>query len=362
MIELVDLHAQYLSIKDEIDSAIESVISNSAFVGSKTVAGFENAFAEYTGAKHCIAVGNGTDALEIIIEALGIHGKNIIVPAMTAVPTVEAVIRTGNTPIFCDIDSSYTLNTLGLEKINKENYISAVIPVHLYGAPAHMAVIERLAHQHGVIIIEDCAQAHGTKTDGIHVGTTGVAGAFSFYPGKNLGAFGDAGAIITNSNEFGYKCRMIRDHGRTGKFDHVIVGRNSRMDGIQAAILEVKLRHLDEWILARQKNAEYYNKRIMKWGVALSDDKAGYTYHQYPLLVLGRDRLLQSLLKEGIKAGMHYPFILPELPCYQEYSSGTYVGAKTVAEFEISLPVHEMLSEEHLDRVATVVEAHYAEL
>jgi len=359
MIELADLHKQYLSIKDEIDSAIASVINSSAFIGSKTVERFEQAFADYTGAKHCIAVANGTDALEMSIEALGIKDKYIVVPAMTAVPTVEAVVRTGNKPIFCDIDTTFALSVRELEKIVRKYDVAVIIPVHLYGAPADMVSIERIAHENDIIIIEDCAQAHGTKISGVHVGNAGIAGCFSFYPGKNLGAFGDAGAIITNSDWMAGKCRVIRDHGRTSKFNHIIVGRNSRMDGIQAAILEVKLRHLDEWISARQANARYYDMRLMRWGANWSDDNVRYTYHQYPLLVRGRDELKKSLLKNGIKAGTHYPFTLPSLTCYQEYASGINVNARMVAEHEISLPVHEMLSQRDLNAVCEVVEAHY---
>jgi len=362
MIELVDLHKQYLSIKDEIDSAIKVVIDSSAFVGSKTVERFEGAFAEYTGAKHCIAVANGTDALELAIEALGIKDKYIVVPAMTATPTVEAVVRTGNAPIFCDTDETCTLNIEKFEEIIGEYPVSAVIPVHLYGAPANMYSIKRIACKNNIVIIEDCAQAHGTKFDGIHVGTTGEAGCFSFYPGKNLGAFGDAGAIITNSDNMFNHLRMLRDHGRVGKFAHAIVGRNSRMDGIQAAILEVKLHHLDKWISARQKNAQYYNQRFIGYGVLPTwtyFPKNQYTYHQYPILVLDRDRLWQSLLNRGIRAGMHYPFILPSLPCYQKYAMDSYISARAIAEHEISLPVHEMLSQEDLDVVINVVEEHY---
>jgi len=363
MIELVDLHAQYLSIKDEINSAIESVISSSAFVGAKTARKFEEAFAEYTGAKHCVAVGNGTDALEIVIEALEIKGGNIVVPAMTAVPTVEAVVRTGNTPVFCNIDSTYTLDVFRLEKLLETRHIDAIIPVHLFGAPAHMNRIFQLANKHRVRVIEDCAQAQGTKISGIHVGKS--IGCFSFYPGKNLGAFGDAGAITAHSGELAEKCRMIRDHGRIGKFDHLIVGRNSRMDGIQAAILEVKLRHLDEWTEARIANAHYYDQHLEgicvlpMWG-----HNNRYTYHQYPILTKQRDELLQSLKDAGIRAGMHYPFFLPSLPCYKQYLDGeitddVFPFSQIIAGAEISLPVHEMLSQKDLDVVIEVVKRHY---
>ena len=361
MIEIANLHEQYLSIKEEIDSAIADVICRSAFVGSKAVAKFEDAFAVYTGAKHCVAVANGTDALEIAIEALELHGKKIVVPAMTAVPTVEAVIRTGNIPVFCDVDRTCTIDAYELERIVREQSISAIIPVHLFGAPANMVAIERAAHANNIVIIEDCAQAHGTMTDGIHVGTTGVAGCFSFYPGKNLGAFGDGGAIITNSEALAEKYRMIRDHGRSGKFDHAIVGRNSRLDGIQAAVLEVKLRHLDDWIAARQANAAYYNEFIGEW-VMLPEwrnDSARYTYHQYPVLAPQRDGLLAHLHGKGIEAGKHYPFALPNLAPYKQYSDGNYIIAQLIADNEISLPIHEMLSYNDLNAVILAVESFY---
>ena len=362
MIELVDLHAQYLSIKDEIDSAIESVISSSAFVGSKTVERFERAFAEYTGARYCVAVANGTDALEMSIRTLGINGKYIIVPAMTAAPTVEAVIRTGNKPLFCTIGSDFTIDASRFSTMIEKYDVSAVIPVHLYGAPAHVDHIIRFARRNDIVVIEDCAQAHGTKINGMHVGTFGKMGCFSFYPGKNLGAFGDAGAIITNSQEWYYYLRRLRDHGRVGKFDHRIVGRNSRMDGIQAAILDVKLRHLDKWIAARQSNAQYYNGYLKGFGVKPTwyNQNARYTYHQYPILVNKRDDLLRILLENGIRAGTHYPFALPNLPCYSQYATDKYgyPFSQITADCEISLPVHEMLSENDLDVVIDVVQRH----
>jgi len=361
MIEIANLHEQYLSIKEEIDSAIADVISRSAFVGNKTVAMFEDAFAAYTGAKHCVAVANGTDALEIAIEALELRGKKIVVPAMTAAPTVEAVVRTGNIPVFCDVDRTYSIDVYELERIVREQSVSAIIPVHLFGSPANMVAIEKMAHANNIIIIEDCAQAHGTMTDGIHVGTTGVAGCFSFYPGKNLGAFGDGGAIITNSDALAERYRILRDHGRVGKFDHTVVGRNSRLDGIQAAVLEVKLRHLNDWTAARQANAEYYNEFLGEWVMLPEwrDSSACYTYHQYPVLAPQRDRLLAHLHSKGVEAGKHYPFSLPSLVPYKQYGKGNYIIAQLIADNEISLPIHEMLSYNDLNTVILAVESFY---
>lgn len=360
LIRSSDLYAQYLSIQDEIDAAIAQVIKDSAFVGSKSVIAFEDAFAEYTGAAHCIAVGNGTDALEIIIEALGLAGTEIIIPAFTAVPTAEAVVRAGADPRFCDIDINATLSPNHAEELVYSG-TTALLPVHLYGRPADLPSLLSLAEKNGMLLIEDCAQAHGTRLAGQHVGTFGIAGAFSFYPGKNLGAFGDAGAIITQDADLALRCRRIRDHGRLGKFDHDLLGRNSRMDGIQAAVLRVKLAYLDTWTRLRQQNAAYYEHLLKEldegcYLALLSELPKGAdcSYHQYPILVDDRDRMQKYLTEKGVQTGVHYPFVIPDLPPFEQEPSmrGNYVVARTLAKMTLSLPVHEMLSRSDIERVA----------
>lgn len=345
MIELNNLRGQYWSIKAEIDAAIDSVITSSAFIGGKHVETFEHNFAEYVGARHCIAVANGTDALELIFEALEIRHHGVIMPAFTAAPTVEAVVRTGNHPLFVDVDES------GLMDLNEAEKLAVLpnavfLPVHLYGTPVDMTRLLTLAH--GRIIIEDCAQAHGARHRAKHVGNFGIAGAFSFYPSKNLGAFGDAGAIVTNDDVVADHCRALRNHGRTGKFDHLRVGRNSRMDGLQAAILNAKLPYLDMWNAARRHVASRYTQHFAH----MTPNMRGSVFHQFPLLVDNRKQVRDKLKELGIATGLHYPFVLPDLSPYRQ--EGNFEQARYMAEHELSIPVHEMLTD--ID-VAMVIES-----
>ena len=351
MIGLNDLHAQYLSIKDEIDTAIADVIRRSAFVGG--VQQFEENFAAYVGAQYCVGVGNGTDALEIILTALGITESGIVMPAMTAAPTVEAIVRTGNYPIFCDVDDNCTLDLDQVSGYLRDHNVGAILPVHLYGTSVDMSRLCALAEPYNTPIIEDCAQAHGTRWQGQHVGTFGVAGAFSFYPSKNLGAWGDGGAIVTNNQSLALRCRALANHGRLDKFGHELVGRNSRLDGLQAAILDVKLKHLDNWLERRREIAErydtYFSGYVPQWHDAL------HSYHQYPVLVKERSRVQVALKERGVRTGLHYPFILPDLPPYRDYANGTYPQAQLLADTELSLPVHEMLTNGEVDVVISSV-------
>lgn len=263
MIKFLDLHSQYLSIKEEIDHAISNVISESAFIGGKYVSRFEEHLADYQQAKYCVGVGNGTDALEIAIESLNLpKDGEIIVPANSFISSAEAVSRLGHKIVFCDARSDdYTINIADLKKRITSNTV-AIIAVHLYGHPCDMDPLLELAQEYNLKIIEDCAQAHGAEYKGQKVGAIGDLGCFSFYPGKNLGAFGDGGAIVTNSEPLAVRCRMIANHGRIAKYDHKFEGRNSRLDGLQAAILTVKLRHLDKWTDNRIMIANEYLERL----------------------------------------------------------------------------------------------------
>ena len=263
MIKFLDLNKQYLSIKKDIDSAIESVISDSSFIGGKYVSQFEENFSSYHNSKYCIGVGNGTDALEIAIEALDLpKDSEIIVPGNSFIASAEAVIRSGYNIVFCDVDSDdYTISINDLKRKITHN-TSAVIAVHIYGHPCNMDLLLNISRQNNIKIIEDCAQAHGAKYKEKKVGSIGDVGCFSFYPGKNLGAYGDGGAIVTNDESLATKCRMIANHGRIKKYDHEFAGRNSRLDGIQAAILNVKLNHLDAWTENRIEIANFYIERL----------------------------------------------------------------------------------------------------
>ena len=261
MIQLVDLKAQYQTIKPEIDAVISDVLTKTAFIGGAYVKDFEDAFAQFCGAKYCVGVANGTDALFVTLKCLGIgSGDEVIVPANTFIATAEAVTQAGGRVVFADIDpKTYNIDVTKLEgKITKKT--KAIIPVHLYGQPADMDAILALAKKYNLKIIEDSAQAHGAAYKGRTIGSMGDAACFSFYPGKNLGAYGDAGAVVTNDEGLAKEVRMFANHGRLDKYDHKLEGVNSRLDALQAAILGVKLKHLAGWSEARRKNAYAYNR------------------------------------------------------------------------------------------------------
>jgi dTDP-4-amino-4,6-dideoxygalactose transaminase len=319
-IKLVDLHAQYLSIRSEIDAAIASVIADTAFIGGKYVTAFEEQFAAYVGTPYCVGCGNGTDALEIALVALGIgKGDEVIVPAHTWISTAEAVTTAGATPVFVDTNPlTYTIDPNLIEqKITPRT--RAIIPVHLYGLPAEMDEILALARKYRLRVVEDCAQAHGAKYKGRTVGSFGDAAAFSFYPGKNLGAYGDAGCIVTADDQVARTARMIANHGRLSKHDHALEGRNSRLDGLQAAILSVKLPHLEKWNEARRKNAELYRSHLEGTGIEppVAPQHSRHVYHLYVVQVPDRDHVATTLKSRNIETGVHYPVPLPFLQAYQ---------------------------------------------
>lgn len=247
-VPFADLRTQYLSIESEVDLALESIFCESSYIGGEDLNKFENRFAEYCNAKYCVGVGNGTDALWISLKMLGIgSGDEVIVPANSFIATAEAVTLAGATVVFCDVDPSrYTIEANLIESKISEN-TRAIIPVHLYGCPADMDPINRIAKEYALYVVEDAAQAHGAEYKNKKVGRLGDVACFSFYPGKNLGAYGDAGAVVTNNCELADNIRMFSNHGRKNKYDHLFEGVNSRLDTLQAAILNVKLDHLDTW-------------------------------------------------------------------------------------------------------------------
>lgn len=371
-IPFVDLKAQYESIKDEIDSAISEVISKSAFVGGPFVERFEKAFAEFCSVKHCIGVGNGTDALFIALKVLGIGpGDEVIVPANTFIATSEAVTLNGARVAFVDIDpKTYNMDPNKLENylktqhstLNTRSRPAAVIPVHLYGQPADMDPILALAQKYGLKVVEDAAQAHGALYKGRKVGSIGDIGCFSFYPGKNLGAYGDGGAIVTNNDDLALKARMFANHGRIEKYDHEIEGLNSRLDGLQAAILNVKLRHLNEWTEQRRENAFLYNKYLKGTDLItpyeMNDVKA--VYHLYVVRVKKEIRAqIQDYLKtQGISTGIHYPIALPNLKAYTHLAQAEHSlsVASNTAEEILSLPMFAELEITKIEYIAGKVE------
>ena len=360
MIKFLDLHKQYLSIKNEIDKAISAVINDSAFIGGEHVRKFEESFANYQQAIHCIGVGNGTDALEIAIESLDLPpGSEIIVPANSFIASAESVSRSGHKVVFCDVnEDDYTININDAENKITSN-TAAIMAVHLYGHSCDMDALLELAKQHGLKIIEDCAQAHGAEYKGHRVGAIGEVGAFSFYPGKNLGAYGDAGAILTNNDSIALKCRMIANHGRVAKYEHKFEGRNSRLDGIQAAILTVKLKYLDMWTEHRIQIADTYLSGLSGITDFVLPDKKDWAKHVYHLFVIRhhqRDKLIHELEHYGIQTGVHYPVSLPDLESYSSIncSSDDCFTARSFAPLLLSLPISDQL---HHDEVQQVIDS-----
>ncbi|XDD51538.1 DegT/DnrJ/EryC1/StrS family aminotransferase [Leptospira sp. WS92.C1] len=361
-IPFVDLKAQYLSIKDKIDSSIASVIESSSYIGGKYVQAFEQDFARWMNVEYCISCGNGTDSLEILLVSMGIGaGDEVIVPAHTWISTAEAVCNVGAKPIFADSElESFTISPDSfLKKIT--NRTKAVIPVHLYGQCADMDPILKISKEHNIKVIEDCAQAHGATYKGKKVGTLGNAGSFSFFPGKNLGAYGDAGAIVTNDSEIAEKARMIANHGQLSKHNHVLIGRNSRLDGLQAAILSVKLDYLNEWTEMRRTNAAYYKQLFVQANLAVQvpferiDCK--HVFHIFSIKVENRSSLLDLLKREEIEAAVHYPKILPDLTVFNpsNHKSDEFVHSRHDTSQCVSLPMYAELTREQIEKVVEII-------
>lgn len=360
-VPFVDLKAQYLSIKQPMDAAIADVIANTAFIGGKRVADFEAAFASYVGMPHCVSVANGTEAIEIALWAFGIgEGDEVIVPANSFIASSEAVTATGATVVFADSDpTTYTLNPEEFrQKITSRT--KAVLPVHLYGHPADMDPILAIAHEHGVAVLEDASQAHGARYKGQMVGSIGNAATFSFYPGKNLGAYGDAGGIVFRDADIADRARLFANHGSRKKYIHEIEGRNSRLDGVQAAVLSVKLPHLDGWNAARRNHAKLYNELLAGIeGVTTptTADWGEHVFHLYVIRTAERDDLIQFLSERGISTGIHYPISLPMTAAYAHFNHG--IDDFPVANGQmgqlLSLPMYAELTEEMVRYVAVAI-------
>ncbi len=361
-VPFVDLKAQYATIKSEIDEAMNCVVNDCAFIKGKYVAQFEEDFAAYLGAKFCIGCGNGTDALEIALNALGVgQGDEVIVPANTFIATSEAVTANGGTPVFCDIDpQTYNLDVdLLAAKITPQT--KAIIVVHLYGQPADMDPILNLAKQHNLRVIEDSAQAHGAQYGGQKIGTLGDIATFSFFPGKNLGAYGDGGAVITNNEELATRSRMIANHGRVDKYDHIFEGRNSRLDGLQAAILSVKLRHLDSWSLARREAAKQYSE-LLSGSTLITPyvpQWATPVFHLYVVRTENREHIREALNEKGIASGIHYPIALPFLRAYKRFghTPDDFPVAYAQMDTILSLPLFPEITSEQIAYVVETLRA-----
>lgn len=364
-VPFVDLKLQYLSLKKEIDSAVLYVMENTTFVGGEPLTSFENNFAAACRIKHCIGVGNGTDALYIILRSLGITaGDEVITVANSWISTSETISQCGAKPIFVDIEPDYY--TIDVSKIEEKitAKTKAIIPVHLYGQMAEIDKIDALCKKHNLFLIEDCAQAHLAEYKAIKAGTTGIAAAFSFYPGKNLGAYGDGGAIITNDDALANKMRMFANHGAIVKHQHQMEGINSRLDTIQAAILNVKLPHLQKWNEQRLKNALLYNHLLADIPEIIAPkirSEATHIFHLYVIRAKKRDELVNYLTEKGIQTQIHYPTILPLLPAYNylNHKAEDFPVAASYHDSILSLPMFPELTEEQINFVAETIKAFY---
>jgi dTDP-4-amino-4,6-dideoxygalactose transaminase len=361
-VPFVDLNAQYQSLKHEMLPAVERIMETSQFILGKAVEDFERQFAAAHGMKHCVGVGTGTDALHVALWALGIGpGDEVITVPHTFIATAEAISLTGGKPIFVDIDPvTYTMDPNHLEAaITRKT--KAIIPVHLYGQSAPMPPIMEIAHRHGISVVEDACQAHLAKDDGKFVGQFGVAAAFSFYPGKNLGAYGEGGGVTTNDDLLAKKMRMIRDHGSEKKYHHTVWGHNYRLHGMQGAVLGVKLPHLNSWTESRRAHAARYNRLLAGKTdliVPVERPRARHVYHLYVIQTTHRDRLQQHLASREIASGLHYPVPVHLQEAYRElgYKRGNFPITEQVAARGLSLPMFAELTNEQIDYVVSAIE------
>jgi dTDP-4-amino-4,6-dideoxygalactose transaminase len=359
MIQLVDLYSQYQSIRSEIDRAIQSTIGESAFVGGREVDEFESEFAIYCQTKACVGVGNGTDAIYLTLRAMGIGpGDEVITVAHTFIATSEAISMAGARPVFVDISEDTMLIDPALIEAAITSHTKAIIPVHLYGQPCDMNAIMEIAERHGLRVIEDAAQAHGARWRDQRVGSIGDAGCFSFYPGKNLGAFGDAGAVVSNDADLIERIRTLGNHGRADKYTHRVEGVNSRLDGLQAAVLRVKLRHLDDWNEARRRHADYYFEALQGGDLRLPvvAQNAEPVWHLFVVRTADRAALQTTLQGEGIATGIHYPVPLHLQPAYDHHQwEKNLPVTERVAVSVLSIPMYPELTLPQLEKIVTAL-------
>jgi dTDP-4-amino-4,6-dideoxygalactose transaminase len=355
-VPFVDLVAQYQTLKSEVDPAMQRIVDATAFIGGDDLKEFEKEFAAFCGAKHCVGVGNGTDAIYLALRALGIgRGDEVITVAHTFIATAEAVSQTGARPVFVDIKEDTMLMDPGKIEAAITPRTKAIITVHLYGQPCEMDRIVEIARRRGLKVIEDAAQAHGARWKGRRVGSLGDIACFSFYPGKNLGAYGDGGAVVGNDEVLMKKVRMVANHGRLEKYTHEMEGVNSRLDGLQAAILRVKLKRLDDWNAARRRHAAHYCRLLAGDKVALPvvNPDTEPVWHLFVVRVPHREQLQARLKEKGIATGVHYPLPLHLQPAYKYLgmSEGALPVSEKVAQEIVSLPMYAELTGEMVQYV-----------
>jgi len=379
-IPLVDLHAQYEEVKDEMHGLWDEILDSMYLYLGTNVQEFEREFASYNNVKHCIGVGSGTEALHFALKSVGVGEDNeVITPSHTFFATVEAVIHSGAYPVMLDIDTkSYTLSaerTLeyiekycierkeGLKDKKTGKILKAILPVHIYGHPADMGAFKEIAGKYDLSLIEDCAQAHGAEYKSKKAGSLGDLGAFSFYFSKNLGAFGEGGGVTTNDDEYARIVRKLREHGQNDKYSHELVGFNSRLDELQAAVLRCKLKLLDQWNRKRRKIARFYNEALKGLPVVIPEEAEGvfHVYHLYVIRSDDRNELLEHLKKNGIGCGMHYPvpIHLQEAMRGNGYKKGDLPETERIADEILSLPMYPHLNEEDAGRVVETIRDFY---
>jgi dTDP-4-amino-4,6-dideoxygalactose transaminase len=356
VIPLVDLKAQYRSIKQEIDAAIQSVLDNAQFVLGREVAAFEEEFAAYTGAKYCIAVNSGTSALHLALLAAGIGpGDEVITVPFSFVATVAAVEYTGATPVLVDVEPRYFCMDVSQIERAITPRTKAILPVHLFGQAADLDGIMEVARRHNLTVIEDACQSHGAEYRGRSVGGIGEMGCFSFYPGKNLGAYGEGGAVVTNNAEHARKIRLLRNWGEEKRYHHVVKAFNYRMEGMQGAILRVKLRHLPAWVEARRAHAASYGRLLAGCGLTLPEEMPGtrHSFSVYAVRTRQRDQLVKALDAAEIGWAIYYPIPIHLLEAYANlgYRRGDFPVSEELSGEELSLPVYPEMTEEQIETV-----------
>ena len=362
-VPFVDLKAQHKPIQQELDLAIQDVIDSTAFVLGPAVQDFESDFAQYLGVDHAVGTNNGTTALQLALLALGVgRGDEVIVPAQTFIATAEAVVHTGARPVFVDVlESTACMDPAALAAALTPQ-TRAIIPVHLFGQAAELEPILDIARARAIPVIEDACQAHGATYQGRRVGSFGIASCFSFYPGKNLGAFGEGGAVATNDDHLAARVRRLRDHGQSQRYYHAEIGYNARMEGIQAAVLGVKLRYLDRWNESRRSHAAYYREWLEGTRVRLPVDapRREHVYHLFVVRSDDRNTLREHLTHQGIQTGLHYPVPLHLQPAFSGmgYRVGAFPAAEAWAREGLSLPMFAELTRAQLDEVIEGLKSH----
>ena len=357
-VDVFSLKEQYENIKDEIKGPMEKVMTSGGFILGEDVKLFEQEFPDYCGVKHGVGVNSGTDALFLACLACGIgKGDEVIVMPYTYIATALGISMAGARPVFVDIEEkTYNIDVSKIEKAITEK-TKAILPVHLYGHPVDMDPLMEIAKKHNLKVIEDCAQAHGALYKDKKVGSFGDVACFSFYPTKNLGTFGDGGMVVTNSEEIKERLLLLRDYGRKGRYEHILKGYNSRLDTLQAAILRVKLKHLDEWNEKRRKNAHLYAKLFKENNIDLvlpnESDYAKHVYHLYPVRVKDRKSVMEKLAEKGIRTLMHYPIPIHLQDAYKDlgHKKGDFLISEKCCEEILSLPMYPELPEEEIKYV-----------